>query len=953
MHPQNKATNTHQPPGAGDKPQLPFDPWRLVYELVRRWHWMLLIAGLCAVVGFLLAEIKFKDKHTISGKLIRREISGSFRTTQTGEAFKPQGITVETLVSLMYSKSLMVEAGQKLDPPIPYSEIAGRLMIQPERKTDLIRVTFDSNRTREETLAYLTSYLEATVEMTRDLLRTEARSMKKLLDDKLVELDKQIWQVNEEILEFSKRTNLIHADKEADAYLRDLGTLELRLETSRAELDTMELQIGHLEKALRKQNPALLELNQAREVLRLLQLEYTDKHPKVIQQLAQIASLEDERKNTQDMDPEALVAQGDTVSNTLYLDLVALKSQKESLAEQMKQLEVYRNQLRERLKELPNKSLQHSQLQSKLNHLQEARNVLASRQIETEAFSESPIGYYSLVAPPQLSGVETESSLKKVIVITFAFSIMGGCMAFIWLVANGFRSKHPVSPGEFQTILKSPVLGFTETSELSSTVGNQVWSRLAGNLQAHDKTSWRLACLNLSQESDLVNLLELIGRSARKSGWEVDLKVIGEDSPQPTKRQHQDGKHLEIFNLDKHWLHTEELEGLLKETDAILFIVEGKHLKKTDLVAIRQELQPYELVQAGIICLRIRPFFEAVESLKRLVNKTAAGARVAVTCISACMWLQTHATDAPPLKEESPPTVSSKQSWTTRYTLGPGDEMHIRLFGRDDLMRQFIQVTPDGRISYLQAHNIKAKGLTIDELRESLDAALKIYYQSPKVIITPTRFSSKRYHLLGSVRDSGSYKLSRPTTLIEAIAGARGFKTGYFDHNTVELADLARCFLVRDGEKLNIDFQKLFHSGDLTQNVYLEPEDYIYIPSSIVNEIYLLGAVQRPGAIGITTDATVMSVITIRNGFTDRAFREKILVVRGSLQEPETFAVDGADILSGKSPDFILKPRDIIYIPEKPWTHPEEILDMAMKAFVQSTVASWTGSNMGPFINRN
>ncbi len=108
----------------------------------------------------------------------------------------------------------------------------------------------------------------------------------------------------------------------------------------------------------------------------------------------------------------------------------------------------------------------------------------------------------------------------------------------------------------------------------------------------------------------------------------------------------------------------------------------------------------------------------------------------------------------------------------------------------------------------------------------------------------------------------------------------------------------------------------------------------------------------RPGAIGITTDATVMSVITIRNGFSERAFRERILVVRGSMKEPSTFVINASDILAGKSADFILKPRDIIYIPEKPWNYPEEILDMAMKAFVQSAVASWTGANVGPFIRR-
>ena len=951
MHQQEPQPNKEQGSGEVAKLQLPFDPWRLVYSVTRGWLWMLLSAILFGALGFVLAELRFKDKHTVSGKLIRREISGSFRTTSTGEAFKPQGITVETLVSLMYSKSLMAEAAQKMDPPMPYGEIAEHLMIEPERKTDLIRVTFDSKRTPQETLAYLNHYLESTVYMTRDLLQSEARSMKKLLEDKLVELDKEIWQVNESILAFSRKTNLIHAEKEADAYLRDLGTLELRLKTNRAELDTMELKIRHLEEALRKQNPALIELNQARETLRLLQLEYTEKHPRVIQQQAQIVSLEEERKNTKEMDTEALVAQGDTVSNTLYLDLVATKSKNESLAEEMKQLEVYRDKLRNRLKELPNKSLQHNQLQSKLTHLQEARNVLASRQIETEAFADSPIGYYTLVTPPQLSSVDTESSLPKVLIISVAFGIMGTVMTLVWLMAKAFSAKMPVSPGEFQSILRCPVLGTTDSTHLPPTIGNQTWSTLARLLDEQAKPSWTVGCIDFTSEHAATAFLKLIGTSARKNGWDITLASNGQSAQEAGEPPEQSVKHLQLVPLHADSLHAGKAEQQLKQMDAAVFIVKGNAHLKSHLVALRQELQPYQLKQIGIICLEIRPFFLAVETVLRWIQNPKLGGQTTILAASMLAGLSASSLAGSGEQTESPPTA--EQSWTSRYTLGPGDEMHIRVYGRDDLMRQFIQVTPDGRLSYLQAQNIKAEGLTIDELREVLDQNLKTYFQSPRVIITPTRFASKKYHLLGSVRDSGSYQLNRPTTLIEAIAGARGFKTGYFDQKTVELADLARCFLVRKGEKMDVDFRKLFHEGDLTQNIGLEPDDYIYIPSSIVNEVYLLGEVMRPGAIGITTDATVMSVITIRNGFSEKAFREKILVIRGSLQEPETFSVDAADILAGKSPDFILQPRDIVYIPEKPWTHPEEILDMAMEAFVQSAVASWTGANVGPFIRRN
>ena len=383
--------------------------------------------------------------------------------------------------------------------------------------------------------------------------------------------------------------------------------------------------------------------------------------------------------------------------------------------------------------------------------------------------------------------------------------------------------------------------------------------------------------------------------------------------------------------------------------DAALYIVTNKSVQKTEIKSISEKSKANSIKPLGLVFLNTSILFKHFEPLQKLIrNFTSKIAKTTaiLTGLGISFMAQSHAAD---IEDLSP---APKQSWTQRYTLGPGDEMHIRFHGRDDLMRQFIQVTPDGRLNYLQAHNVKAEGLTIDELREILNRELEIYYQSPRIIITPTRFASKKFHLLGSVRDSGSYQLSGPTTLVEAIANARGFKTGYFDHNTVELADLARCFLVRNGEKMDIDFQKLFHGGDLNQNIYLEPEDYIYIPSSIVNEVYLLGEVMRPGAIGITTDATVMSVITIRNGFSERAFRERILVVRGSMKEPSTFVINASDILAGKSADFILKPRDIIYIPEKPWNYPEEILDMAMKAFVQSAVASWTGANVGPFIRR-
>jgi len=78
-----------------------------------------------------------------------------------------------------------------------------------------------------------------------------------------------------------------------------------------------------------------------------------------------------------------------------------------------------------------------------------------------------------------------------------------------------------------------------------------------------------------------------------------------------------------------------------------------------------------------------------------------------------------------------------------------------------------------------------------------------------------------------------------------------------------------------------------------------------------------------------------MSVIAARGGFTPQAWRSRVLVVRGSLNRPETFVVDTAAILSAKAPDFKLQAKDIVYVSNSPWVKAEELLDTIATAFIQ------------------
>jgi len=303
------------------------------------------------------------------------------------------------------------------------------------------------------------------------------------------------------------------------------------------------------------------------------------------------------------------------------------------------------------------------------------------------------------------------------------------------------------------------------------------------------------------------------------------------------------------------------------------------------------------------------------------------------------------------LSLSSPPPKLA--TWQHKFTVGPGDIFNLRIYGRTDSPHVYVPVGPDGRISFMEAQSVPVAGLTVDEMRAALDAELAKFYKNARTIVTPVEWHSKKYFVLGAVVDRGAYTLDRPLTIIEAVARARGIASGLFEHNTVELADMARAFMVRDGKRLPVDFDRLFNHGDLSQNIMIEPDDYIYFPSGTVNEVYVLGAVVNPGPLGLTSENTLIGVLTVRGGFLPTAYKQRVLVVRGTLDKPETFVVNVSAILAGKEKDFVLKPKDIIYVAEKPWQTAAELSQLAINSFVQAMTAAWVGNNVQTLIQHN
>ena len=294
--------------------------------------------------------------------------------------------------------------------------------------------------------------------------------------------------------------------------------------------------------------------------------------------------------------------------------------------------------------------------------------------------------------------------------------------------------------------------------------------------------------------------------------------------------------------------------------------------------------------------------------------------------------------------------AAGARSWCDRYTIGPGDVFDFGLYGHPEARREKIAVEPDGNVSYLQATGIHAAGLTIDELRARMEPIFAATYKMPRVLIAPVELRSKKYFIVGKVVENGDYLMDRPTTLLEALARAHGLETGLVENRNADLADLSRSFLVRHGQRVRVDFEALFLNGDLSQNIRIEPDDYIYIALARAADINVFGAVAHPGVQAYSQHLGVTAAITSRGGYTDAAYREKVLIVRGAVTHPQAIVINTNDVLKGKVADVELQPNDIVYVSTRPWKFAEELVDTAIAAFSQAAITSYTGANVPALI---
>jgi polysaccharide export outer membrane protein len=171
-----------------------------------------------------------------------------------------------------------------------------------------------------------------------------------------------------------------------------------------------------------------------------------------------------------------------------------------------------------------------------------------------------------------------------------------------------------------------------------------------------------------------------------------------------------------------------------------------------------------------------------------------------------------------------PQPIAAPMPVAPDYVIGPEDLLLVSVWKNETLSRQ-LPVRPDGKISMPLLHDIDAAGLTPLQLRDKIAKALAEYMPNPEVSVTVLEVRSYRVSVLGEVQRPGVLQLKAPTTVLEALAMAGGFR---------DFASPSKIIIFRKDEKgetrrLRFNYNRAVGSTG-EENLTLRSGDVVVVP---------------------------------------------------------------------------------------------------------------------------
>jgi len=159
------------------------------------------------------------------------------------------------------------------------------------------------------------------------------------------------------------------------------------------------------------------------------------------------------------------------------------------------------------------------------------------------------------------------------------------------------------------------------------------------------------------------------------------------------------------------------------------------------------------------------------------------------------------------------------------YKIGPDDVLEVSVYGEESLNRPGLVVRPDGKISFPLIGDMQVGGLTTSQAKDAMEQSLHEYIPGAFASVSVAQLGSLQYYVVGKVNKPGMYNVSKPLTVLQALAMAGGLTS---------FAQETSIMILRNSGKetvhITFNYKKVKKGRNVEENIILERGDVVVVP---------------------------------------------------------------------------------------------------------------------------
>src|SRR5947207_5460956 len=207
----------------------------------------------------------------------------------------------------------------------------------------------------------------------------------------------------------------------------------------------------------------------------------------------------------------------------------------------------------------------------------------------------------------------------------------------------------------------------------------------------------------------------------------------------------------------------------------------------------------------------------------------------------------------------------------TRYRIGPGDVLEVRVSRAPELSRDGVRVDQRGMIRMpMWDDDVPAACLTEGELAANIAKIYLKYKKTPHVDVFVKEFQSQPVAVTGAVKAASNFKLQRQVRLLELLSFAGGPSDAA--GQTVQIVHAGGPPLCDKGnqpEANDVGGLITYNLSDTLRGVpeanpYVRPGDIVEVLAA--DQVYVIGNVLRPTIIPLKEPITISRAIAVAGG---------------------------------------------------------------------------------------